>query len=298
MGQVRNDQGEDGIANVAQTIREATATHLTDRNGLLLAQCVSAVGWIGGTVPQHTGGIVELSMADVAGAGIAVGAALAGRRPIYVIRYQGFMWYDAAPLLNYAAKSKEVWNVPCPIFIRSIGSNSAGPVAGGLHHGMVTRMPGIRVVAPMTPGEWTEAWTWFLAHDEPVYCSEHRSSFKIDYEMNDRPVNEGADIALFAISSTRLTARKVVQERVCTLFHIRVLKPFVVTEEMVKALKHSRRGLVLDCDYPQGAKSIAHDLMLASGVPVEVLALEDRTAGFGSHANDGPSVERILEVIK
>ena len=38
-------------------------------------------------------GIAELSMADVSGAGIAVGAAIVGRRPIYVIRYQGFMWY-------------------------------------------------------------------------------------------------------------------------------------------------------------------------------------------------------------
>ena len=32
-------------------------------------------------------GMVDLSMADVAGGGIVVGSALAGRRPIYVIRY-------------------------------------------------------------------------------------------------------------------------------------------------------------------------------------------------------------------
>ena len=75
---------------VAETIKEATRQHLESRNGLLFGECVSAVGWIGGTVPEMTEeeGIVELSMADVAGAGIAVGAALANRRPIYVIRYQ------------------------------------------------------------------------------------------------------------------------------------------------------------------------------------------------------------------
>ena len=46
------------------------------------------VGW--STLPElyEKDGMIELSMADVAGGGIAVGAALVGKRPIYVIRYQ------------------------------------------------------------------------------------------------------------------------------------------------------------------------------------------------------------------
>ena len=284
------------MPTVAETIKEATRIHLEDNNGLLFAQCVTAVGWIGGTVPEMKKGIVELSMSDVAGAGIAVGASLAGRRPIYVIRYQGFMWYDAAPLLNYAAKSKEMWNETCPIFIRSIASDGAGPVAGGCHHGLVLRMPGIRIIAPMTSAEWLEGWNWFLDHDEPVYCSEHRNSFKIDYEMHNI-MRSHTNITLFAISSTRINAMEVATTNFYDLFNIVWLKPFIVTEAMVDSLKNSGRGLVLDCDFPMAAKNIAHDLMLASGVPVKVLALEERTAGFGTWANDGPSVERILEVI-
>jgi len=105
---------------VAETIKSITRKHLEEDNGLLFGQCVTAVGWIGGTVPEMTEdeGIVELSMADVSGAGIVVGVAVVGRKPIYVIRYQGFMWYNSAPLLNYAAKSKDMWNVPCPIFCK------------------------------------------------------------------------------------------------------------------------------------------------------------------------------------
>jgi len=281
---------------VAETIREATRAHL-EGGGLLFSQCVSAVGWIGGTVPKMEKGIVELSMADVAGAGIAVGAALAGRRPIYVIRYQGFMWYDAAPLINYAAKSKEMWNVPCPIFIRSIASDGAGPVAGGCHHGMVMRMPGIRVYAPMTPNEWLEGWNWFLEHDEPVYCSEHRNSFKTSHEYHSHRFDEPS-ATLFAISATRVDAHIAAIKEECDIFHVVQLKPFTVTEEMVVSLKLSGVGLVLDCDYPMAAKSIAHDLMLASGVPVHTLALEERTAGFGTHANDGPDVDAIVRKVK
>ena len=66
------------------TIKRISKKHLLENNGLLLGQCLTAVGWVGGTVPElkEKDGIIELSMADVAGGGIAVGAALAGRRPL------------------------------------------------------------------------------------------------------------------------------------------------------------------------------------------------------------------------
>ena len=92
---------------VADTIREITRRHLTENNGLLLGESITAVGWVNNTVPNCTG-IVELPMTDVAGAGIAAGAALAGRRPIFVIRFQDFLILNGSPLIFYAAKSKEL----------------------------------------------------------------------------------------------------------------------------------------------------------------------------------------------
>ena len=96
---------------VAETISELTREHLQKNNGLALGQCLTAVGWVGGTVPQmrEEDGLVELPATDVAGSGFAVGVALAGRRPIYIVRYQGFQWYNAVSVVNYAAKSKHIW---------------------------------------------------------------------------------------------------------------------------------------------------------------------------------------------
>ena len=62
--------------------------------------------------------MVELSMADVAGGGFAVGAALAGRRPMYIIRYEGFNWFNAPIIVNYACKSKEIWGVSPSLFYK------------------------------------------------------------------------------------------------------------------------------------------------------------------------------------
>lgn len=293
---------------VAETISFLTRQHLEKNDGLLFGQCVTAVGWVGGTVPEMTEqeGIVELSMADVAGAGIAVGAAVVGRRPIYVIRYQGFMWYNAAPLLNYAAKSKEMWGVPCPIFVRAIAmEGGVGPVASGSHHGMVMRMPGMPVCAPMTPGEWIEAWDWYMAHDQPLYVSEHRRSFPLDGEMasvlHERPV-----VTLLAISAARLQAVEAVeflkQEGIeCDLIHIVWLKPFKATEEILDSLRKSGLGIVIDSDFEiaGASRSIAYELMLEASVPVHALGLEDRTAGFAPHLDNGtPSAEQIATRVK
>ena len=293
---------------VAETIRSITRDHLQKNRGLLFGQCVTAVGWIGGTVPEMTEkeGIVELSMADAAGAGIAVGAALVGRRPIYVIRYQGFMWYNAAPILNYAAKSKAMWGVPCPVFVRALAlEGGIGPVASAAHHGMVMRMPGIPVISPMTPGEWTQAWEWFMAHDDPIYVSEHRRSFAINYEMEPL-LQPKAEMTLLAISAGRLNALEAVkllsrEGIACDLIHLLWLKPFQVTEVMLESLKKTGRGLVIDSDFEIAgpSRSIAYDLMHVASVPVFALGLEDRTGGFAPHLdNPTPSAKKIFDRVK
>ena len=96
-----------GTITVADTIRNISRQHLEENNGLLLGQSISAVGWVNNTVPDCAG-IVELPMTDVAGAGIAVGTAMVGRRPIFVIRFQDFLVLNGSPLIFYAAKSKEL----------------------------------------------------------------------------------------------------------------------------------------------------------------------------------------------
>ena len=104
-------------------------------------------------------GMIELSMADVAGGGIAAGSALAGKKPIYIIRYQGFGWFNLPIILNYACKSREIWNRPSPMIIRSIAMEGGiGPVAGSSHYSLCYRMPGIKIASPMTPGEYQKVY--------------------------------------------------------------------------------------------------------------------------------------------
>ena len=65
---------------VREKIKEITYNHLKNRNSRCFGQCLTAVGWVGGTLPElyEDDGMVELTPADVANGGFVVGAGLSG----------------------------------------------------------------------------------------------------------------------------------------------------------------------------------------------------------------------------
>ena len=289
------------------TIKETVRYHLTEEKGLAMGQCLTAVGWVGGTLPElyEEDGMVEISMADVAGGGFAVGAALAGRRPMYVIRYQGFNWFNAPMIINYAAKSKEIWGVPCPMFVRSIAMEGGiGPVAGSSHHALYYRMPGIKIVSPMTPGEYEQAYAEFMESDDVVYVSEHRGAYGNTEELPNIEYDI-PDIVLFPISITRFAAVEASKELEkegykVAVHHIVNIKPFNPTENDKLVLKRAKHGIVLDDDYVDGiAKSLAFDLCKGTSSEMHVMGLKDKSAGFYPQVDNlPPSKDEIIAKIK
>ena len=294
---------------VRDTIKEITRNHLIEGIGKCYGQCLTAVGWVGGTLPEmyEDEGMVELSMADVAGGAIVTGAALSGERSIYIVRYQGFQWYNAASIVNYAAKSKEIWDRPCPIFVRSIAmEGGVGPVAGSSHHSLYYRMPGIKVLAPMTPKEYQMSYELYMNDNDPYYISEHRKSYDNTEELLDIINEDEVDFTIFPISVTRFEIAKLLQlaeqENIkLNVFHQFVLKPFNIKESWVLSLNKSKYGgLVTDDDYVEGiSDSIANNLNLATGKKIHTLGLEPRTAGFHpSVDNLPPTAEKIITLLK
>lgn len=313
------------MITLAETIRKLTREHIERRKGLVFGQCLTAVGWVAGSVPEmqpcrdpaNEGGLIELPTSDSSNPAVVVGAALAGRLPIYICRYQGFMALNHWALTNYASLSMEMWNQPCKIWIRSLAnSGSIGPVAGGSHHSMVMRYPGIKVVAPMFPEEYVECFNHFLSDENksPVYCSEHRLSFqKTDeqYIFDDQyteHLDRGEAVAtIIGISAGRLAGVEAAIKLRCQYLKTNFvnalwLKPFKPTPQMIRCLSTSKFGVVVDSDFAVGATAaehVAHQLMLATGKPVYVLGLEDKTAGFASQTDNlTPSADKIMAFVR
>ena len=148
----KNEMGKKIMGkSVAETIRDLSKKIIDKNKAVVIGQCLSAVGWVQNTVPPQKKGIIELPMTDIAGAGFAVGVSLTGIRPIFILRFQSFLWLNASPLVNHAAKAKEMFGYGAPVFIRAIASE--GPSSGPLiliviiHHLHICRYA---ICAPMT----------------------------------------------------------------------------------------------------------------------------------------------------
>ncbi len=287
---------------VAETIKEIIRKHLEKNNGLLFGQAITAVGWVNNTVPNCKN-IIEFPMADVSNMGIACGAAISGRRPIIIIRFQDFMWLNSSTLINYAAKSKDIFGTPTPIFVRALAQKNAGCVHSAVLHSIFMHMPGFRVCSPMTPKEYKEVWNDFMNNDDPMYVSEHRSSFNNSREF--RNSYKKADVTLIPISITRFNVDKTIEilakENItCNVAHVVWLKPFK-KDNILKALSNSKCGVVVDADFEiSGAsQSIAYSLMYETGAPVKALGLYDRSVGVTPETeNPAPDAHSIAEKVR
>ena len=289
---------------LAQTIQEITRDHLENHNGLLFGQCVTAVGWVNGSVPDCKN-IVELPMTDVAGAGFAVGAAIAGRRPIFVLRFQDFFTLNCNQIVHYAAISKELHHQGIPVFVRCIGTDAAGPVHSIMLHNIPMYFPGLKVYAPMTPGEYRETWQDFMNDDVPMFVSEHRSSYQTKEEMTNY-IDDNADVALFGISDARtnmLGAAEILLNegiRVSTV-HIMKLKPMDI-DPLINAISKAKFGLVIDNGFPicGAARDIAYQLMVkVTNKKVYAISSEDHVKCFNpDQQNKTPSPEKIVEAVE
>lgn len=287
---------------VAETITQITRRHLEENGSLLFGQAITAVGWVNQTVPNCKN-IVEFPMSDVSNMGIACGAAISGIRPIIVIRFQDFMWLNGSSLVNYAAKSKDIFGTPTPVFVRALAQEDAGCTHSGVLHGVFRHVPGFRICSPMTPREYEQAWDDFMSHDDPMFVSEHRSSFNNTEEFTN--TYHRADVTLIPISATRFNVddaiRLLADDGIaCNVAHVMWLKPFK-PDHIIKALSNSRMGLVVDAGFETNgvSEAIAYSLMWQTGVPVKALGLCDRSVGVSPESgNFTPDAHRIAETVR
>ena len=105
-----------------EVIKTITSKHLKKYKSFVFGQNLTGVGCVAGTLPKlyEKDGIIELPTSDVSAGGFVTGSALMKKRPIYIIRYQGFNWFNCIFIINYACKSKEILKIPAPMFIRGM----------------------------------------------------------------------------------------------------------------------------------------------------------------------------------
>jgi len=290
--------------SLRQTILEILDKHLNQDNGILLGECVSDPGGVEGTIPVSKN-VIDTPMSEVAGPDFAVGCAIVGRRPVYVVRFQDFMLMGQSPFIAWAAPYKEMTGIPCPVFIRGMACDYFNVTHSNLLHSTFMHFPGINVYAPMTPGEYREAWKLFMSDDKPMYVSEYRDALDATDEMTDE-IHDDAVLNVFAISKARqnsVIAKSILEKEgiKINLFHIAKLKPLEINKYK-PYLEKCQKGLVIDagrtiCGAPE---HIAHELMdLVPSCRVFAYGTADKFKSCNpNYYNEVPNAELIVKKIK
>src|SRR3984893_13236100 len=212
------------ILSYVEAVREATDQEMArDPSVLVFGLDVNDPKAIQGT----TRGLVEkygperlfgTPLSEDAMTGVAIGAALAGLRPIHVHIRMDFLMLAMNQLVNVAAKSRYMYGgqVHVPIVVRSMIGKSWGQ--GAQHsqglYSMFMHVPGLKVVAPTTPYDAKGCLIYAIRDNDPVMYVEHRILHfekgpvpEISYTVapgNARITAEGDDVTLIGISHMQL----------------------------------------------------------------------------------------------
>lgn len=287
------------------TIKKLMSKHTRD-GGLICAQSLCGVGGLQNTISlENKTGLKDFPISDSSNPAIAVGMSLS-KKVVYVIRFAGFGWINYWPIVNYAAKCKELWGYKSQLLIRCMSAeDQIGPVASNANHSIVCHMPGIKVFAPMTSQEWEYIWKEYQNSDSPIFCSESRKSYDLDYEIYDDLSLTNIDIMLIGIGTARLECQKaqIKLEELgynTNFINIISLKPLSFSKIQEKCILNSQKVIVVDGDYTTCGISehIAYKIMNEYNIPTYILGLEDKTAGFATHCDNlTPSSEKIIDFI-
>ena len=289
--------------SLRQTIKNILDEHLNHHDGILLGECVSDPGGVAGTIPESEN-VIDLPMTEIGGADFAVGCALAGRRPVFVVRFQDFMLMNGSPFIAFAATCKQMHGLTAPVFIRALANDHFDATHSNVLHSTFMHFPGFKVAAPCTPGEYTEVWNSFLADDIPYYVSEYRDDFDNTNEFED-VIDDDADINLFGISVCRqymYKARDILLSKgiKANVVNIMWLKPFD-SQIAVRALEKVKKGLVIDPGHVicGASETIAYRLMKeSSGSYIDVLGIEDKIKTTNpNNWNEVPHEDKIVDKV-
>lgn len=134
--------------------------------------------------------VVDTPIAESAIIGAAVGAALAGQRPVVELQYTDFIYPGMDQLTTEAAKYHWKTGKAVPIVVR--GPSGAGLRAGPFHsispEGMLSHHPGLKVIVPSTPTAAKGLLIAAIRDPNPVIFLEHKKLYRSVKE----PVPSGA----------------------------------------------------------------------------------------------------------
>ncbi|MEK4304868.1 alpha-ketoacid dehydrogenase subunit beta [Oceanobacillus sp. FSL K6-0251] len=127
--------------------------------------------------------VLDTPLAESAIAGVAIGAAMYGKRPIAEMQFADFIMPAVNQIVSEAAKiryrSNNDWD--CPITIRA---PYGGGIHGALYHSqsveaLFSNQPGLKIVMPSNPYDAKGLLKASIRDNDPVLFFEHKRAYRL-----------------------------------------------------------------------------------------------------------------------
>jgi len=223
--------------------------------------------------------VFDTPLAETALTGVAVGAALGGRRPVYIHNRPDFLLLAMDQLVNHASKWHYMFggavNVPLVIWACiGRGWGSAAQHSQALQ-GLFFHIPGLKLIMPSTCYDAKGLLLAAIKDNNPVLIIDHRFNFKqkglVPENMYTLPIGKGAvrrpgnDITVIAVSHLAVDAFYAAEELAGQGVDTEVIDP--------RTLRPLDEELILQSVRKTGKVVIADTGWKTGGVTAEISAM-------------------------
>ena len=211
--------------------------------------------------------VMDTPISEAGFAGVGVGAALTGMRPVVEIMFNDFMGLAMDQIVNQAAKLRYMTGgqAKVPLVIRTTMGSGRGAAAQHSQslQAWVAHIPGLKVVMPSTPADAKGLLKSAIRDDNPVIFFEDKMSYKLTGPVS---VGEyliplgladvkriGDDVTLVATSSMVQVALAAADLLAADGIHAEVVDPRTLKpldkETILKSVMKTGRAVVIDEGY-------------------------------------------------
>ena len=288
----RNPEIQTRELSYAEAIREAMGMALArDERVILMGE---DIGVYGGAF-QVTGDLVErfgpdrvrdTPISELGGAGVAVGAALTGLRPIFEFQFSDFATLAMEQIVNQAAKMRYMLGgeASVPLVFRMPAGSGTGAAAqhSQSFEAWFGHVPGLKVLQPSTPEDAKGLLLAALEDPDPVVVFEHKLLYKMKGHVPDgwytTPIGkaavrrEGRDLTIVAsaimVHRALAAAEKLAEEGIdVEVIDLRSVRP-IDHETIIASVRKTGR---LICVY-EGVRTL--------GIGAEISAMIAESEAF------------------
>jgi acetoin:2,6-dichlorophenolindophenol oxidoreductase subunit beta len=276
----------------AEAVREALAQAMeADDRVFLMGEDIGVYGGafqVTGDLVHRFGEdrVMDTPIAELGAAGVAVGAALAGCRPVFEFQFSDFATLAMEQIVNQAAKIRFMLGgkVSVPLVMRFPAGSGTGAAAQHSQSldAWFAHVPGLKVVQPSTPFDAKGLLLSAIDDPDPVMVFEHKLLYKMKGDVPETayrvPIGkaavrrEGRHVTLVAtaimVHRALEAAEALAQEGIeVEVIDLRTLRP-LDTETIIESVKKTSR---LACVY-EGVKTL--------GIGAEISAMIAESEAF------------------